>query len=789
MVKAINAKLLRDLANLRGQVITIALVVACGIASYVTMRSAYDSLVNSRDKYYEQYRFGDIFAHLERAPLAVEHRIGDVPGVSQVEARVLESVMVPMPDMPRPASGTLVSLPPDGEPSLDAVYLERGRRLDPNRTDEVLLLSAFAEAHGIVPGDRVPVIINGTLRDLRVVGLAMSPEFVFTLPPGGISYDPKQIAVLWMVRDAASAAFRMEGAFNDVVVRLQPGASERDVLERVDRVLAPYGGIGAVPRSKQPSNFTLNGELQQLESMATVVPFIFLFVAAFLLNVVLSRLIHLQRPQIATLKAVGYADREVGLHYLKLVSLVVLIGAVIGIATGAYLGRALTDLYTGEYFRFPAPEFHLQLRAVVVSVSISLGAAVVGALSTVRMVTALPPAEAMRPPAPTVYRKSLVERIGLFRLISPSSRMVLREVQRRPLRLMLSSVGISMALGIVVVAGYWYDAIDYMLDVQFHGAMREDVTITFIKPLPKRAVSELDQLPGVTLAEGLRSVAVRFRAGYRYRDAVVNGYPQGLELRRLVDEQGHEVALPEHGVVLTKTLAEVLHVAPGDEVEVEFREGERKHKRIPVVGTVNEAFGLQGHMSEGALHALLDEQPSVNQGLLRADPERRDAIYARLKQMPWVASVASPRDFRSQFEAQSGNIIRVYTLILALFASIIAVGVVYNNARVALSQRNRDLASLRVLGFTRGEIAAILYGELSIQVLLAIPIGGVVGYWMVTGIASTVDPEMYRLPVFISPRTYAFAAAVTLVSAVVSALLVRRQLDRLDLIGVLKTRE
>lgn len=788
-MRAIDLKLLRDLSRLRGQVVTIALVVACGIASYVTMRSAFDSLVTSRDAYYERNRFADVFAHLERAPQSVRERIAEIPGVSMVDTRVVESVMVPMPDMPRPASGTLVSLPPDGRAELDAIHLRRGRMLDPERSDEVLLLDAFAEAHGIEPGDRVPAVINGTLRELRVVGLAMSPEFVFTIPPGGMTYDPKQIAVLWMVRDAAAAAFRMEGAFNDVVLRLQPGASERAVLERLDRLLEPWGGVGAIPRAKQPSHFMLGGELSQLETMATVVPAIFLFVAAFLLNVVLSRLIHLQRPQIATLKAVGYTDREVGLHYLWLVSLVVLIGALVGLAAGAWLGRELTQLYTGDFFRFPEPTYRLETRAVVVSVAISLAAAVFGALSTVRAVTRLPPAEAMRPPAPAVYHRSLTERLGLFRLLGPSARMIVREVERRPLRLLLSSVGISLALGIVVVAGYWYDAIDYMLDVQFHRAMREDVTVNFIKPLPERAVHELEHLPGVWHAEGLRTVPVRFRAGHRHRDAAINGYPEGLVLRRLVDQQGAIRPLPPGGVLLTSKLGEVLAVAPGDRVTVELREGERKTVSLLVVGLVDEPFGLQGHMRQAALHAELGEQPTVNTGLLRVDSAERDAIYRRLKQMPWVAAVANPRSFREQFEAQSGTIIRVYTLILTLFASIIAVGVVYNNARVALSQRSRDLASLRVLGLTRGEIAGILYGELAIQVVLAIPVGAVVGYWMVIGIALTVDPETYRLPVVISLRTYAFAAAVTLVSAVVSALLVRRRLDRLDLIGVLKTRE
>ena len=789
MVKSIDKKLVRDLARLRGQVITIALVVACGIASFVTMRSAFDSLVSSRDAYYERQRFADVFAHLERAPQTVRAELLEIPGVSLVETRVVESVMVPMPDMPRPASGTLVSLPPDGRPALDALYLTRGRQLDPTRTDEVLLLEAFAEAHGIEPGDRVPAVINGTQRELRVVGLAMSPEFVFTIPPGGLTYDPKQIAVLWMVEEAAAAAFRMEGAFNDVLVRLQPGANEREVLDRVDRVLEPWGGIGAIPRAKQPSHFMLGGELAQLETMANVVPAIFLFVAAFLLNVVLSRLIQLQRSQIATLKAIGYTDRDVGLHYLRLVSLVVLIGAVIGIGVGAWLGRELTELYTGEFFRFPEPRYRLELYAVIVSVAISLAAAVIGALSTVRAVTRLPPAEAMRPPAPVVYKRSLAERLGLFRVLGPAARMVVREVERRPLRLVLSSVGISMALGIVVVAGYWYDAVDYMLDVQFHRAMREDVTVSFIKPLPERAVRELEHVPGVWLAEGIRSVPVRFRAGHRFRDAAVNAYPEPMVLRQLIDQEGGATPVPPSGIVLTAKLAEVLGVTTGDRVRVELREGERETAEVRVVGLVDEPFGLQGHVSQATLSELVGAEPTVSTGLLRIDPGARDGIYRRLKQMPWVSAVANPKSFREQFEAQSGTIIRVYTLILALFASIIAVGVVYNNARVALSQKSRDLASLRVLGFSRREIAAILYGELSIQVVLAIPVGAVVGYFMVTGIAAMVDPETYRLPVIISPRTYAFAAAVTLVSAVVSALLVRRKLDRLDLIGVLKTRE
>ncbi|MCH9688394.1 MAG: ABC transporter permease, partial [Deltaproteobacteria bacterium] len=616
-MSALSRKLLRDLARLQGQVITIALVVACGIASFVTMRSTYDSLISSRDSYYEAQRFADVFARLERAPSPVAQRLEAIEGVTQIHTRVVESAMVPMPDMPRPATATVVSLPPSGHAPLNGVHLKEGRRVDPDRTDEVILLEAFAEAHGVRPGDRIPAVINGTLRELRVVGIGMSPEFVLTIPAGAMTFDPKQVAVLWMSRDVVEAAFQMDGGFNDVVMRLQPGTDQAAVLEAVDAVLDPYGGLGATARAKQSSHYLLTGEIQQLESMATVVPFIFLFVAAFLLNVVLSRLVTLQRPQIATLKALGYRDRDVGMHYLQLVSVIVVLGAALGTAVGAYLGEAMLGMYTGEYFRFPDPEYRLRLGVAMTGIVVSLGAGVAGALAAVRRVSRLPPAEAMRAPVPVGYRKSLLERLGLLQWLGPASRMVLRELQRRPVRLLLSAVGIAMAIGIVVVSRFMYDAMNHMMEVQIHRAMREDINVVLAKPLPQRAVGELEHLPGVFRAEGLRMAAVRFHAGHRWRDAALLGYPRGGQLRRLVARDGQPHPVPRDGrLLLTDKLGELLGVQPGDTVDVELREGDRGTRRLAVSGFIDESFGLQGHMDKQALHRVLRESDMVSTVLL-----------------------------------------------------------------------------------------------------------------------------------------------------------------------------
>jgi len=786
-VRPIDKKLLRDLSRLGGQVVTIALVVAAGIAGYVTMRGTYASLTYSRDAYYERYRFADVFAHMKRAPDSVASQLAEIDGVAAVHTRVVQPATVPVESLAEPASGNLISVPDDGRPPLNDVYLRAGRYLEPGRSNEVLILESFATAHEIETGDRVPVVVNGILRHPIVVGIAMSPEYVFPMPVGGISADAERFTVLWMNEEALKAAFEMSGAFDDVVMRLQPGASEDAVIAEVDRVLEPWGGLGAVSRERQQSNMILDGELAQLESFATVIPFIFLAVAAFLLNIVLSRLVHLQRAQIAALKAVGYPDRDIGLHYVKLVSIIVVIGAVIGLAVGSWLGRAFTEMYT-MYFRFPMLVYRLNPQVVTVSVGVSLVAGLTGALAAARRVARMPPAEAMRPPAPPSFKPTILEVIGFHKLLSPNARMVLREIERRPLRLLLSSVGVAMAVAILVVGRFNVDALDHLMRVQFHEAWAEDVAVTFRGTVSDRAVRDLAHLPGVQHVEGMRTAPVRFVSGPRHRDSVIMGYQDGGELRRPLDALGVEKQLPAEGIVLSRKLAEVLDVRPGQTVTVEIREGDRDVREVLVADTIDDSFGLMAYMRLSTLQSFLQEERVVNQGLMRIDQAMLPDIQDRLKELPAVQSVLRKQTIIDLFNKQSAEMMTVMTLIMSLFAMVVAVGVVYNNARVALSVRERDLGSLRVLGFSRAEISAILLGELAIQLILAVPIGLVVGTWMAHGVMATVDPEQYRLPVIISAQTYAFASVVALAAGVASALLVRRKLDKLDLIGVLKTR-
>lgn len=768
--------------------VTIAVVVACGIAAYVSLGASYRSMVYSQEAYYDHYRFADVFSRLKRAPSSLEPSLQAIPGVAQVYTRLVESVMLQMPDMAEPAFGEIVSLPPDGQPPLNGVRLVAGRSVEPGREDETVLLQAFADAHKLRPGDTLKAVVNGRLRVLRIVGLAMSPEYVFGAAPGDVFGDPRRFAVLWMNRSVIAPAFRMEGAFDSVVLVLQPGASNPAVRDQLDRLLAPYGGAGSVDRDHQLSHHMVDMKLKGIEAMATKVPILFLGIAAFLLNVVLSRLVQLQRSQIAALKALGYRDREIGLHYLQLVSAVVVLGALLGLLLGAW-GASGMLVAMAPYFHFPSLTLKIDLDLVVISVFVSLLSALVGGLATVRNIARMAPAEAMRPPAPPEYRLSLAERLGLGALLGVSGLMVMREFSRRPVRLALSSLGIALSVGILVAGRANLDAIHHFVNIHFYGAQRQDATVSFVQPIPARALRSLGHIDGVTDIEGARVVPVRYRAGARHRDSTLTGHTPGERLQRLLDREGRIVPLPPGGVVLDAMLAEILRIKPGDEVEVEALEGAHPTRRFTVLGVMDGSLGLTGHMRDAEVASFLGEERLFSVGFLAIDPARAKGVYAALQQHPRIVGVARKEATLEEFKNVTGNSIVMMVVILTLFASAITIGVVYNNARVALSQRERELGSLRVLGYTRAEVSSVLLGEMAAQVLLALPVGLWLGRLMAIGLASTRDAESFRFPIVIAPQTYAFAVLVVLLTSATCALIVRRHVDRLDLIAVLKTRE
>jgi len=787
-MRAIDRKLLRDVRHLRGQVLAIAIVVACGVATVVTTRTAYESLVISQAAYYAKYRFADVFVGLERAPEALRARIEAIPGVAAVETRVVAEVTLDVPGLGEPATGRLISLPERGSPRLNDVHLRRGRRLEPGRPEEVLVSEAFAGANRLEVGDRFGAVLNGRWERLHIVGVALSPEYVYEIHGTDLFPDNRRFGVLWMSRAALGPAFDLDGAFNDVSLRLAPGAVEEEVLAHLDRLLEPYGGLGAYGREDQLSHSFLADEIAQNRVSGTVLPAVFLGVAAFLLNLVLARLVATQRDQIAVLKAFGYEDRSVARHYLGFAAIAVALGAAAGAPLGLWLGWLINGVYV-RFYRFPVLRFEPGLSVVALAIAVSAAAALIGAQSAVRRVLSLPPAEAMRPEPPARFRAGLLERTRLASWLPTPPRMIWRNVARRPLRAALAVFGIALAVAILVVGRYFVDSIQLLAELQFRNVQREDMTLAFREPLPASARHAVASLPGVLRSEPFRIVPARLRFEHASRRVPLIGLEPESELRRLVDAQRNVYAPPLEGVVLTTRLARILGVSAGDEIVVEVLEGARPKRRIRVAGDVDEQIGLSAYLDVRALQRLMREAGSVSGAFLRVDAAAAEDLHARLKRLPAVAGASTRLAALQSFEATIAQSFSIFTTVLVVFACAIAAAMVYNAARIALSERGRELASLRVLGFTRHEIAVLLLGEQALLTVLALPVGFEIGYQMCQLIGRAYQRELFAIPLIVGGRAYGFALTIVLVSALGSGWLVRRRLDRLDLVAVLKTRE
>ena len=787
-MKAIDRKLLRDLWALKTQVVSIALVIACGIGGFIASFSTHDSLVWSREHYYDTARFPHVFATAKRAPLAVVEKIRSIQGVSEVETRVTHDAQLSIEGVVPPMIARLIGVDFARRPAMSRLTLKSGRWPAPGAAGEAVVNQRFLEARHLKLGARAQVLMNGKLERLTIVGTALSPEYIYATRGGGMP-DDEWFGVFWVDAKALASAFNMEGAFNSALLRLAHGASTQTAVDALDRVLEPYGGFGAVGREDQISHKIVSQEINQQRVFGLVLPSIFLFVAAFILNVVLHRQVNAQRGEIAALKALGYDDRVIAWHYLKFTSVIVLLGAAIGVALGWRLGRAMTGLYT-DFFHFPLFHFRLLPWVVLAGTGAALSAAFGGALAAIRGVVKLRAAEALRPPAPAEFRPLLVERLGYAEIFTPSQRMILRNLERKPMRAAFTVAGIAGSVAILLSGTFWVDAVEYFIDVQFNQVQRANVFVGFAEPVAEGARRELEHLPGVSRAEAMRAVPVRLVAGHRQYRTALTGLPDDATLQRILDKDLREARPAPGGVLLTTRLADRLGVVPGDTLVAEMLEGKRIKAPLRVSGTVRELVGMNAYMTLEELNRLAREGPVVSAAGLRVDRDEEPRLLARLKEIPGAAVVIVTRTLLETFRATSAKNILFFTAILTGFAATIAIGVVYNNARIQLAERAWELASLRVLGLTRGEVSVLLLGELAIEIAVAIPLGCVAGYWLSWFIISLMQHgEVMEFPLVILPDTYLYAAAVVVAAGVASALIVRNRIDNLDLVAVLKTRE
>jgi putative ABC transport system permease protein len=787
-VSPLDLKLLRDLGKMKGQMLAVSVVMACGLAMMIMSRSLIYSLESARDRYYEANRFADVFADLKRAPNEVRQQLIKIDGVGIVETRVTGKLTLDLPGLNEPADGIAVSLPDDHPSQLNLLALRTGRLPETDARGEVVISEAFAQAHDFQPGNTIAAIIRGQREILTIVGIALSPEYVFEARPGETLPDNRRFGVFWMSERELSYAMDLHGAFNNVVVDLAPGQPIAPVIAALDRILAPYGAIGAYGRKDHASAVRLSDELRVLHGLAFAFPAAFLSIAAFMSSAVLTRLIRLQREQIAQLKAFGYSSRQVGWHYLKFAFVIVILGTLLGSGFGFWLGRNIVNVYH-RFFRFPVMDFQADFSSVGIALLISAGAAILGVLGAVKQAVRLPPAEAMRPEPPADFKPSVIERLGLAHLVTTTFRMALRNLERKPWQAVFTGLGLALATGIPIIPGAMRDGIHYLLSFQWDVAQRQDVTVSLIEPGSSAALSDLRHLPGVMLAEPFRSVPAQIRFGHRSRKLGVVGLERDALLNRLLDGEARPVALPPDGLIVSAKLAEILGAKPGDKLRVEVEEGERPVRDVVLAGVFTDYAGIGAYMEIENVRKMMREGGTVSGAHLAIDKRSWNAFLAEVKETPRIASLMIKESVRESFKKTTAETISMLQMLYFSFAVVVSFGVVYNSARIALSERTRDLATLRVIGFTHGEVAGVLISELAMLTALAVPIGLAMGSAMSAGIIHAASTETVRLPLVLSSRTYATAVLIVLLSAGFSFFTVSRRIHNLDLLSVLKARD
>ncbi len=773
---------------MKGQAAAVAVVMACGLAMLIMARSLIESLESTSREYYEAHRFAQIFGHLKRAPDWVEARLEAIPGVAAVQTDLAVQVTLDLDGLDEPASGMVRSLPESDAPQLNRLFLRTGRWIQAGNRGEVLVGEAFAKANQIAPGRTLALLLNGRRQIVRVVGIVLSPEYVFEARPGTALPDNRTYGIFWMRHEEIAAAYDMDGAFNHFALTLEPQASESPVIDAVDRLLQPYGGRGAFGRSDHPSHVRVTDEIAILGTLSIGFPLVFLSVAAFMTNAVLSRLLNLQREQIAILKAFGFSNRQVVVHYLKFAFVIVGAGTVLGTLGGNFLGRRLVGMYE-VFFRFPELTFRLDRTAVLIALVVGVGAATLGVFGAVRRAAKLPPADAMRPEPPANYRPAFIERTGIGRLFSHSFRIAVRNLERRPMQAVFTVAGLALATGILIVPNCFRDSVHELLGFQWDVVQRQDMNLGLVEPTGIEVCHLLRQLPGVTSVEPFRQAPVRIRSGHVSRQLALQGIPADTHHSRVVVAGYHEIPVPTQGIVISAILGEILGVRPGDIVDIEFLEGRRSVRRLPVVGLAHDFTGLAAYIELSTLNRLLGEGDLVNGASFTVDQALRSAFLRALKDIPRVSWVGIKRSLRANFEATTAASISLIQSIYMTFAVVVSFGVIYNNARISLAERSRELATLRVIGFSQREVGAVLVTELVILAILAVPLGLLLGTGFATGIIRQVNTETIRLPTVLTLYNYSFAAAVVAIASLLSAVIVLRRLRSLNLVSALRAPE
>jgi putative ABC transport system permease protein len=791
MGSMLTRKLRRDLWGRKLALLTIIAIIAVGIGCYVSFMGCYYNLDNSRRDYYRNYRLADFTINVKRAPAWSIEQVAAHKNISRVYGRIGAVVQVDLPGNPEPISGTAISLPSQRIPILNDVMLHLGGWFSPDRDDEVILNADFARAHNIVPGQRIKVLLLDKQHELLVVGTVYSPEFVCPIPPdGGIAPDPARYALLYCKLDFMRRTCDLEGAFNQILGKVHDYGKINNTLSKLEEELDPWGVAMTVPIEDQSSFAYLKYELEGIKASASIMPAIFLGVALLVLNVMISRMVAQQRTIIGTLKALGYSSNAVRLHYLAFGCVIGGIGGLIGCALGFWLQGALISMYK-TFFSLPGVKPSVIPSLYMMGMSLSLGAAALGTLRGVSTAVKLKPAEAMRPAPPERGSKVFFEIWTFFwTRVSFRWRLILRSMLRNPFRSGVTVLASSFASAILMVSLTNIDALDFLVRYQFENIMHQDITTSLRDPKGIDAKFEIANIPAIADSEAQLNVVCNLTNGHRHERVGIIGLPLDSHLVTPLDAKGNTVRVQDSGIVLSRKLAQMLSLKVGDMVQLRPTIARREKVMTPVVAVVDTYLGLSAYVSQAYLSRLIGEEWAANSHLALLNTGLgNSSLFRSLREYPSVMGTSQRQRSIDMVDKNFGETMGTMMFIIILFAGLIAFGSVFNASLVLLSERERDVGTLRVLGYHPGEIASIFLRENAILNTIGILLGLLLGIWLTWLVSKAYDTELYRFPVVIRPIRFLHTAGIMAFFLVSAQYFASRMIYKMNWLEVLKVKE
>jgi putative ABC transport system permease protein len=804
-VSVLHRKLLRELRDAAGMLSMIVCILAVGICCYVSMSSAHRNLTDAKRRYYAQARMADFSIELKKAPLSELAALGALPGVGEIRPRVQFYATVDLARAVRPLNGLVLSLPDRRQPIINDIVLRTGSYFTDRRQNEVIVNEAFARHHGIVPGQWIHLLLNNRRQELFVVGTAISCEFIYLVGPGTFTPDPEHFGVFYLKRTFAEEVFDFDGAANQVLGRLSVDTQAtaemhagtktppptREALRRAEMMLEDYGVLGTTPLADQPSNRYVSGEIEQLATFSVILPVIFLAVVVLVLNVLLTRLVENQRTVTGTLKAMGYSDARLFLHFLQIGLVVGLGGGLLGCGLGYWLSYYMVALYRTFY---ELPELHNEFYPGIHLTGIAIGVvcSAIGCLRGSRAVLRLQPAEAMRAKPPLQGKAILLERIGwLWRRLSSGWRMVLRDLVRTKTRTLAGIFAASMGAAVLVNTFMMAEAVRLLIDFQFRWILRSDFDIAFKDERGREALDEAARLPGVDFAEPLLEVPGTFRNGNHTKKGGITGLARDARLTVPRDSDARRIRVPNEGLAMSRTLADMLRLRRGDEVSFQPTKGLRRTFRVPVREISDSYLGTAVYADIDYLSRLVDEEFALSSVQLSTDgdPRHTEALYRELKRLPALQAVNSRADMIRNLEDTVIRSLWVSLGLLIMFAGLVFFGSILNSSLVSLAERQREIATLRVLGYGPWQVGNLLLRESLIVTLLGTLLGMPLGYLLSYYSATSYNTEMFRIPITHSWLTWTGALALALIFTLAAHAVVQRSIHRMNWLEALQAKE